>query len=95
MVIDAEPRQESNLKIEKKKFLADLNPTNDLGQPFVLLFYVIFFREINEINDGFGRDEQMGVDSFQLLPIPIAVTDPPPGTRITVCGQRGIQLNMW
>merc|ERR1712168_691002 len=61
-----------------------LDPTDDLGQPFIFLFYVVFFRKIDQVNNGFGRDKQMGVDGFQLLSVPITVTDPPSGASITV-----------
>ena len=34
---------------------------------FVLLAQVVFFREVDEVDDGFGAEEEEGVDDFDLV----------------------------
>jgi hypothetical protein len=41
-----------------------LNITQNL--PLVLFLYVILLRQIDQVNDGFRRDEQMFVESLDL-----------------------------
>jgi hypothetical protein len=43
-----------------------IDPSLDLGEPFVLLANVVFFGEVYEIGDGFRCQEGERVDDFDL-----------------------------
>ena len=43
-----------------------LDPFGDFGEVLVLLADVVFFAEVDEVDDGFGGQEEEGVDDFDL-----------------------------
>ena len=42
------------------------DPFGDFGEVFVFLADVVFFGEVDEVDDGFGGEEEEGVDYFDL-----------------------------
>ena len=44
-----------------------LNPFSDFREMFVLLPDVIFFAEVDEIDNGFGGEEEERIDDFDLI----------------------------
>ena len=42
------------------------HPLGDLGEVLVLLADVVAFAEVDEVDDGFGGEEEEGVDYFDL-----------------------------
>lgn len=43
-----------------------LDPFGDLGEMLVLLADVVFFAEVDEVDDWFSGEEEEGVDDFDL-----------------------------
>lgn len=43
-----------------------LDPFGDLGEVLVLLADIVFFGEIDEVYDGFGGEEEEGIDDLDL-----------------------------
>ena len=43
-----------------------LYPFGDLGEMFVLLADVVFFAEVDEVDDGFGGEEEEGIYYLDL-----------------------------
>ena len=43
-----------------------LDPFGDFGEVFVFLSDVVFFAEVDEVDDWFGGEEEEGVDYFDL-----------------------------
>ena len=42
------------------------DPLGDFGEVFVFLADVVFFTEVDEVDDGFGGEEEEGVDDLDL-----------------------------
>lgn len=43
------------------------DPFGDFGEVFVFLADVVFFAEVDEVDDWFGGEEEEGVDYFHLV----------------------------
>lgn len=43
------------------------DPFGDLGKMFILLPDVVLLAEVNEVDDGFGTEEEEGIYDFDLV----------------------------
>jgi hypothetical protein len=52
-----------------------LDPFGNLGQVLVLLAEIVLLAEVDQVNDGLGRQKEERVDHFNLISVTVSLLD--------------------